>query len=65
LYAENLIELVDSPKLKEMFKGFSLEMQKGIDIDTFFREYVDLSKVDAEFPMFLCNFKDKIKELTE
>jgi tetratricopeptide (TPR) repeat protein len=64
-YCENLIELVDSPKLKEMFKGFSLGMQKGVDIDTFFREYVDLSKVDAEFPMFLCNFKEKIKELIE
>jgi hypothetical protein len=62
-YCENLIELIDSPKLKEMFKGFSLGMQKGIDIDTFFREYVDLSKVDGEFPMFLCNFKEKIKEL--
>ena len=62
-YCENLIELVDSPKLKEMFKGFSLGMQQGIDIDTFFREYVDLSKVDNEFPMFLCNFKEKIKEL--
>ncbi|WP_024787135.1 MULTISPECIES: hypothetical protein [unclassified Lebetimonas] len=62
-YCENLIELIDSPKLKEMFKGFSLGMQKGIDIDTFFREYVDLSKVDSEFPMFLCNFKEKIKEL--
>jgi tetratricopeptide (TPR) repeat protein len=53
-YCENLIELVDSAKLKEMFKGFSLGMQKGIDIDTFFREYVDLAKVDTEFPMFLC-----------
>jgi hypothetical protein len=62
-YCENLIELVDSPKLKEMFKGFSLAMQKGIDIDTFFKEYVNLNKVDAEFPMFLCNFKEKIKEL--
>ncbi|WP_024789357.1 DNA polymerase III subunit alpha [Lebetimonas sp. JH292] len=62
-YCENLIELIDSPKLKEMFKGFSLGMQKGIDIDTFFKEYVDSSKVDAEFPMFLCNFKEKIKEL--
>jgi hypothetical protein len=62
-YCENLIELVDSLKLKEMFKGFSLAMQKGIDIDTFFKEYVNLNKVDAEFPMFLCNFKEKIKEL--
>jgi len=62
-YCENLVELVDPPKLKEMFKGFSLGMQQGIDIDTFFKEYVDLSKIDAEFPMFLCNFKEKIKEL--
>jgi len=62
-YCENLIELIDSPKLKEMFKGFSLGMQQGIDIDTFFKEYVDLSKIDSEFPMFLCNFKEKIKEL--
>ena len=62
-YCENLVELVDSPKLKEMFKGFSLGMQHGIDIDTFFKEYVDLAKIDAEFPMFLCNFKEKIKEL--
>ena len=62
-YCENLVELVDSPKLKEMFKGFSLGMQQGIDIDTFFKEYVDLAKIDSEFPMFLCNFKEKIKEL--
>ena len=61
--AESLIELVDSPKLKEMFKGYSLGMQSGIDIDTFFREYIDLSKVDSEFPEFLCNFKEKVKEL--
>jgi len=62
-YCENLVELVDSPKLKEMFKGFSLGMQQGIDIDIFFKEYVDLTKIDSEFPMFLCNFKEKIKEL--
>ena len=61
--AESLVDLVDSPKLKEMFKGYSLGMQSGIDVDTFFREYLDLSKVDAEFPEFLCNFKEKIKEL--
>ena len=61
--AENLIELVDSPKLKEMFKGYSLGMSAGIDANTFFKEYVDLSKVDAQFPEFLCNFKEKIKEL--
>jgi len=62
-FAESMVELVDSPKLKEMFKGYSLGMQSGIDIDTFMKDYVDLSKVDEEFPMFLCNFKDKIKEL--
>ena len=61
--AESLVELVDSPKLKEMFKGYSIGMQSGIDVDTFFREYLDLSKVDSEFPEFLCNFKEKIKEL--
>ena len=61
--AESLIELVDSPKLKEMFKGYSIGMQSGIDVDTFFREYLDLSKVDEEYPEFLCNFKEKIKEL--
>jgi hypothetical protein len=27
------------------------------------REYVDLSKVDEEYPQFLCNFTEKIKEL--
>ncbi|NPA11440.1 MAG: DNA polymerase III subunit alpha [Epsilonproteobacteria bacterium] len=62
-FAESMVDLIDSPKLKEMFKGFSLGMQKGIDIDTFMREYVDLSKVDEEFPEFLCNFTPKIKEL--
>ena len=62
-FCESMVDLVESPKLKEMFKGYSLGMQAGIDIDTFFREYVDLSKVDEEFPQFLCNFKDKIKEL--
>jgi len=61
--AESLVELVDSLKLKEMFKGYSLGMQSGIDVDTFFKEYLDLSKVDEEFPEFLCNFKEKIKEL--
>ena len=61
--AESLVDLVDSPKLKEMFKGYSIGMQSGIDVDTFFREYLDLSKVDSEFPEFLCNFKEKIKEL--
>ncbi len=61
--AESLVDMVDSPKLKEMFKGYSLGIQSGIDVDTFFREYLDLSKVDEEFPEFLCNFKEKIKEL--
>lgn len=62
-FCESMVDLIDNDKLKEMFKGYSLGMQSGIDIDTFFREYVDLSKVDEEFPQFLCNFKDKIKEL--
>ena len=62
-FCESMVDLVESPKLKEMFKGYALGMQAGIDIDTFFREYVDLSKVDEEFPQFLCNFKEKIKEL--
>ena len=62
-FCESMVDLVDSPKLKEMFKGYSLGMQAGIDIDTFFREYVDLSKIDEEFPMFLCNFNENIKEL--
>jgi len=62
-FAESMVDLVDSPKLKEMFKGFSLGMQSGVDLNTFMREYVDLSKVDEDFPMFLCNFKEKIKEL--
>lgn len=61
--AENMVELVDNPKLKEMFKGFSLGMQNGVDLNQFMQEYVDLSKVDPEFPMFLCNFKEKIKDL--
>jgi len=59
--AENLLDLVESPKLKEMFKGYSLGMQSGIDVNTFFKEYLDLSKVDSEFPEFLCNFKENIK----
>jgi len=62
-FAESMVDLVDSAKLKEMFKGYSLGMQAGIDVDTFFRKYVDLSKVDEEYPMFLCNFKEEIKEL--
>ena len=61
--AENMIELIDSPKLKEMFKGFSLGMQNGVELNEFMKDYVDLSKIDPEFPMFLCNFKEKIKEL--
>ena len=63
VFAESMVDLVDSLKLKEMFKGFSIGMQSGIGLDEFMREYVDLSKVDAEFPQFLCNFKEKIKEL--
>jgi len=62
-FCESMVDLVDSDKLKEMFKGYSLGMQAGIDVDTFFREYVDLSKVDEEFPQFLCNFTEKIKNL--
>jgi hypothetical protein len=62
-FCESMVDLIDSAKLKEMFKGYSLGMQAGIDVETFFREYVDLSKVDEEFPEFLCNFKEKIKEL--
>ncbi len=61
--AENLIELTDNSKLKEMFKGYSLGMSAGVDVDTFMKKYVDLSKIDAEFPEFLCNFKEEIKEL--
>ena len=63
--SESLVELVESPKLKEMFKGYSIGMQSGIDVNTFFREYLDLSKVDAEFPEFLCNFTEKIQELVK
>jgi hypothetical protein len=55
--------LVDNPKLKEMFKLFSYGLDNEIDINTFIKEYVDLSKVDSEFPMFLVNFQDKITEL--
>jgi len=62
-FAESMIDLVDSPKLKEMFKGYSLGMQAGIAVNDFMKEYMDLSKVDSEFPEFLCNFKEKIKEL--
>jgi len=62
-FAESMIDLVDSPKLKEMFKGYSIGMQSGIPVNDFMQEYVDLSKVDSEFPEFLCNFKEKIKEL--
>jgi hypothetical protein len=61
--AESLVDLVDSPKLKEMFKGFSLGMQAGVPLNEFMQKYVDLSKVDPEFPQFLCNFKEEIKEL--
>ncbi|EDM23314.1 hypothetical protein [Caminibacter mediatlanticus] len=64
-FAESMIDLVDSPKLKEMFKGYSLGMQAGLSVDEFLKEYVDLSKIDAEFPQFLCNFKEKIKELID
>jgi len=62
-FAESMVELVEPLKLKEMFKGFSLGMQSGIPLDEFMREYVDLSKIDKDYPQFLCNFKEKIKEL--
>lgn len=61
--AENLLEMTDSNKLKEMFKGYSLGMQAGINLKEFINKYVDLNKVDEEFPEFLCNFKKEIKEL--
>ena len=63
--AESLVELVDSMKLKEMLKGYSIGMQSGIPVNEFMQKYVDLSKVDAEFPEFLCNFKENIKELVK
>jgi len=62
-FAESMVDLVDSLKLKEMFKGFSLGLQAGIPLDEFMRDYVDLGKIDKEYPQFLCNFKEKIKEL--
>lgn len=63
--SESLIELVDSDKLKEMFKGYSIGMQSGIGVNEFMQKYMDLSKIDEEFPEFLCNFKENIKELVE
>jgi len=55
--------LVDNPKIKEMFKLYSYGLDNEIDINSFMKEYVDMSKIDSEFPMFLINFKDKISEL--
>jgi hypothetical protein len=55
--------LVDNPKLKEMFKLYSYGLDNEINVNNFISEYVDLSKIDSEFPMFLVNFKDKISEL--
>ena len=62
-FCESMVDLVDSDKLKEMFKGYSLGMEAGVGVDEFFKKYVDLSKIDDEFPQFLCNFTEKIKEL--
>ena len=62
-FCESMIDLVDSYKLKEMFRGYSLGMNAKIDVDTFFKEYLDLNKIDKDYPQFLCNFKEKIKEL--
>jgi len=36
-----------------------------VPLNEFMQKYVDLSKVDAEFPQFLCNFKEEIKELID
>ena len=55
--------LVDNPKIKEMFKLYSYGLDSEIDINTFMKEYVNMSKIDPEFPMFLLNFNDKISEL--
>jgi hypothetical protein len=75
LWNENLIEeaiqvaqdmavLVDNPKIKEMFLLFSYGMSEdGMDVNTFIKKYVDLTKVDEEFPMFLVNFKDEVENL--
>ncbi len=62
-FADSMVDMVDSGKLKEMFKGYALGMENGIDLDSFMREFVDLAKVDEEFPQFLCNFTERIKEL--
>jgi len=62
--AQDMAVLVDNPKIKEMFLLFSYGMsEEGMDVNTFINGYVDLSKVDEEFPMFLVNFKDSIEEL--
>ena len=57
--------LNNNQKIKEMFLLFSYGADAGMELDKFMREYVDLSKVDSEFPMFLVNFADKINELIE
>jgi len=62
--AQDMSILVDNPKIKEMFLLFSYGMNKeGMDINTFINTYVDLRKVDDEFPMFLVNFKDEVEKL--
>jgi hypothetical protein len=75
LWSENMIEeaiqvaqdmsvLTDNPKIKEMFLLFSYGMsEEGMDVNSFINKYVDLTKVDKEFPMFLVNFKDEVEEL--
>jgi hypothetical protein len=63
--AESMVDLVEPRKLKEMFKGFSLGMQNGVPLDEFMKKYVDLSKIDEEYPQFLCNFKENITELID
>ncbi len=75
LWSENMIEeaiqvaqdmsvLTDNPQIKEMFLLFSYGMsEEGMDVNSFINKYVDLAKVDEEFPMFLVNFKDEVEEL--
>jgi hypothetical protein len=63
-FAQDMAVLVDNPKIKEMFLLFSYGMsEEGMDVNTFINKYLDLTKVDNEFPMFLVNFKDEVEEL--
>ena len=57
----DMVYLVDDKKLKEMFSMFVIGMLAGLNLDEFFKKYLDTSKIYKDY--FFTEFKDEIDEL--